>query len=386
MSKWETVKLRKICEIVTGSTPSTLKQEYWDGSFYWVTPAEISDGDYYIERTQRKLTEAGITSAGLRIMPVGTVLLSSRAPIGKVAITAVEMACNQGFKNFVCGEKIHNRFLYYFLKNNKHYLNSLGRGATFKEISKSIVCEIEIPLPPLEEQKRIADILDKASNLIDLRKRQLEKMDLLIKSKFIDMFGDPVTNPKGWEIQRIEELCEAIFGGGTPSKSNAEYYDGDIPWVTSKDMKSILISDSIDHINDKAVLNSSAKYIPKQSLLMVIRSGILKHTLPLGINTRVVTINQDMKAFIPNANINVWFMFYTFKMHEKSLLNNVRAVTADNIEFSIIRNLMVPVPSLELQNQFAEFVEQVEKQKVVMQQSLEKMEMNYKALMQEYFK
>ena len=242
-----------------------------------------------------------------------------------------------------------------------------------------------INFPPLEEQKRIADILDKASNLIDLRKQQLEKMDLLIKSKFIEMFGDPVTNPKGWEIQRIEELCEAIFGGGTPSKSNAEYYDGDIPWVTSKDMKSILISDSIDHINDKAVLNSSAKYIPKQSLLMVIRSGILKHTLPIGINTRVVTINQDMKAFIPNANINVWVMFYTFKMHEKSLLNNVRAVTADNIEFSIIRNLMVPVPSLELQNQFAEFVEQVEKQKVVMQQSLEKMEMNYKALMQEYF-
>ena len=385
MSKWKMVRLGDVCEIVAGSTPSTSKQEYWDGSFYWVTPAEISDGDYYIERTQRKLTEAGISSAGLRLMPVGTVLLSSRAPIGKVAITAVEMACNQGFKNFVCGEKIHNRFLYYFLKNNKHYLNSLGRGATFKEISKSIVCEVEIPLPPLEEQKHIADILDKASNLIGLRKQQLEKMDLLIKSKFIDMFGDPVTNPKGWEVKRIEELCESIFGGGTPSKSHAEYYDGDIPWVTSKDMKSILISDSIDHINDKAVLNSSAKYIPKQSLLMVIRSGILKHTLPIGINTRVVTINQDMKAFIPNANINVWFMFYTFKMHERSLLNNVRAVTADNIEFSIIRNLMVPVPSLELQNQFAEFVEQVEKQKVVMQQSLEKMEMNYKALMQKYF-
>ena len=88
MSKWKPVKLGEICEIVTGSTPSTLKQEYWDGSFYWVTPAEISDGDYYIERTQRKLTEAGISSAGLRIMPVGTVLLSSRAPIGKVAITA----------------------------------------------------------------------------------------------------------------------------------------------------------------------------------------------------------------------------------------------------------------------------------------------------------
>lgn len=388
MSKWKMVKLGEVCKKITDGShnpPNGVGQSQYlmlssknveNGRITLVEPRYLSEEDFKFEN---KRTE--IEADDILLTIVGT--------IGRVALVPKELKhiTLQRSVAVLKPERKHliSKYLMYVLQSMEKSVNQKARGVAQKGIYLSQVNKLEIPLPPLEEQKRIADILDKASNLIDLRKQQLEKMNLLIKSKFIDMFGDPVTNPKGWQVQRIEELCEAIFGGGTPSKSHAEYYDGDIPWVTSKDMKSILISDSIDHINDKAVLNSSAKYIPKQSLLMVIRSGILKHTLPLGINTRVVTINQDMKAFIPNANINVWFMFYTFKMHEKSLLNNVRAVTADNIEFSIIRNLMVPVPSLELQNQFAEFVEQVEKQKVVMQQSLEKMEMNYKALMQKYF-
>ena len=365
MSKWKTVKIKDVCEKASSNIAQKDIRDN-DGEYpIYGASGFIKTVDFYVQDKEY----IGIVKDG--------------AGVGRVMLLPPKSSVIGTIQYIVPNERVNAKYLANIL--TKLDLGKLYSGATIPHIYFKNYENIEIPLPPLEEQKRIADILDKASNLIDLRKQQLEKMNLLIKSKFIDMFGDPVTNPKGWQVQRIEELCEAIFGGGTPSKSHAEYYDGDIPWVTSKDMKSILISDSIDHINDKAVLNSSAKYIPKQSLLMVIRSGILKHTLPLGINTRVVTINQDMKAFIPNANINVWFMFYTFKMHEKSLLNNVRAVTADNIEFSIIRNLMVPVPSLELQNQFAEFVEQVEKQKVVMQQSLEKMEMNYKALMQEYF-
>ena len=371
MSKWKTVKLGDICEILDSQRIPVTAANRKAGIYPYYGANGVQDyvNGYIFDDELVLLAEDG-GNFGSKDRPIAY-RVSGKCWVNNHAHVLKPKA------------GLNVDYLCYSLMF--YDVSDIVNGATRQKLNQAAMRKMQIPLPPLEEQKRISDILDKASNLIDLRKQQLEKMNLLIKSKFIDMFGDPVTNPKGWEVQRIEELCEAIFGGGTPSKSHAEYYDGDIPWVTSKDMKSILISDSIDHINDKAVLNSSAKYIPKQSLLMVIRSGILKHTLPLGINTRVVTINQDMKAFIPNANINVWFMFYTFKMHEKSLLNNVRAVTADNIEFSIIRNLMVPVPSLELQNQFAEFVEQVEKQKVVMQQSLEKMEMNYKALMQEYF-
>ena len=385
MSKWKMVRLGDVCEIVAGSTPSTSKQEYWDGSFYWVTPAEISDGDYYIERTQRKLTEAGISSAGLRLMPVGTVLLSSRAPIGKVAITAVEMACNQGFKNFVCGEKIHNRFLYYFLKNNKHYLNSLGRGATFKEISKSIVCEVEIPLPPLEEQKHIADILDKASNLIGLRKQQLEKMDLLIKSKFIDMFGNPVTNPKGWEGKKIEDIAEVKIGPFGSLLHLEDYVENGHPLINP----SHILNESITYDSKKTITDEKYKEMKPYHLQIndivlgrrgeIGRCAIVKQNgFMCGTGSLLIRIKNNCLPIIMQKIIS----HPSFKefLKDKSV-----GVTMDNLNAGTISNLKIFLPPIELQNQFAEFVEQVEKQKAVMQQSLEKMEMNYKALMQEYF-
>ena len=141
MGKWEMVRLGDVCEIVSGTTPSTNKPELWDGEIKWITPAEISDESYYISDTERHISQ----KAGLKIMPVGTVLLSSRAPIGKVAIAGAEMCCNQGFKNLICSVAVHNRYLYRYLKNQTEYLNSLGRGATFKEISKTVVEQIELP-------------------------------------------------------------------------------------------------------------------------------------------------------------------------------------------------------------------------------------------------
>lgn len=153
-------------------------------------------------------------------------------------------------------------------------------------------------------------------------------------------------NEKGWEVKSVAGVCERILGGGTPSKQKPEYYAGNIPWVTPKDMKSILISDSIDHVSEEAIANSSAKPIPPRSILMVIRSGILKRMLPVALNTVSVTINQDMKAFIPNKNVTTEYLLYFFIMVQKDILKNVRAVTADNIEFGVIRKLQVPLPPL----------------------------------------
>ena len=270
------------------------------------------------------------------------------------------------------------KYLYYCLLNSR--IPNTGYNRHFKWLK-----EIQIMICPIEKQKKIIDILDKAKSLIDLRKKQIEKMDLLIKSKFIEMFGDPVTNPKGWERTEIVRICEKIAGGGTPSKSQPDYYTGKIPWVTPKDMKKTLINDSIDHITEEAINNSSTKIIPKGSLLMVIRSGILKKTLPIAITIVPVSINQDMKAFIVNAKVNVWFLYYTLKILEPVLLSKVRGVTADNIEFDVIKNLRIPLPPLPLQSQFASFVEVIENQKNLLEQGLDKMEINYKSLMEEYF-
>ena len=156
---WETKKLGEVAEIVGGSTPKTNESSFWDGEFCWVTPAELGNNKY-ISSTNRMITDAGVKNAHLQLLPIGTVLLSSRAPIGKLAITKVAMYCNQGFKNLVCSDKLYNEFAYWFLCYSKDYLNSLGTGATFKEISKRVVEKVEIPLPPLPEQEQIVARLD----------------------------------------------------------------------------------------------------------------------------------------------------------------------------------------------------------------------------------
>ena len=202
------VKLGDVCTIVSGTTPKSTQPEYWDGDLNWITPAELTEESNVIYESQRKITQQAVIDSSLKSFPAGTVFLSSRAPIGKVAIAGTEMYCNQGFKNLICSEKIYNRYLYHYLKGKAEYLNSLGRGATFKEISKAIVENIEIPLPPLAEQRKIAAVLDKVSDLIAKRRQQLTKLDELIKARFVEMFGDPVQNTRGWVKKCLEARCK----------------------------------------------------------------------------------------------------------------------------------------------------------------------------------
>ena len=152
--KEEWRRIGDVGTILTGSTPKTSEPSFWDGDLKWIAPAELTSESYIINDTERKITEAGRRSCSLNLLKPGVVLLSSRAPIGKVGIVGSEMYCNQGFKNIECGPELNNVFLYVLLKNNGEYLNSLGRGATFKEISAKIVENIRIPVPPLDRQEQ----------------------------------------------------------------------------------------------------------------------------------------------------------------------------------------------------------------------------------------
>ncbi len=212
MSSWPTVRLEDCTEIVSGATPSTSESAYWDGDVCWATPKDLSELDgAYISDTPRKITRGGLQSCAATVLPPESVLFSSRAPIGHVAINTVPMATNQGFKSFVPKrERVHAKFLYHWLRRHRPYLESLGNGATFKEVSKAVVARIEIPLPPLPEQRRIAEILDKADALRAKRRAALAQLDTLTQSIFLDMFGDPATNPKGWPIKRIEDITECL--------------------------------------------------------------------------------------------------------------------------------------------------------------------------------
>ena len=272
-----------------------------------------------------------------------------------------------------------------YLRANIYLLENGFKGAGLKHISRDYISNIEIKLPDSTIQEKVVSQLDLLESNITKHKTILEKLDLLIKSRFIEMFGDPITNPKHWNTKAITELCENIMGGGTPSKSKPEYFEGTIPWVSPKDMKSLFILDSQDHITEDAVNNSSAKKIKSDSILMVIRSGILKHTLPVAMNKVEVTINQDMKAFIPSSEINPYYLLFYFKGIERDVLSGVRAVTADNIDFNQFKKRHVILPPKQMQDDFASFVQQIDKSKFAVQKSLEKAETLYKSLMQEYF-
>lgn len=184
---WEVKKLGEVGEIVTGSTPSTTDNTNWNGKINWVTPAELSNQLFY-GATKRRLTEKG--AKGLTLMPVGTVLLSSRAPIGKIAITTQPMCCNQGFKNIICGKHLNNIFLYYYLLTTLDNIKTLGCGATFKEVSKKAIYLYETILPPLDLQQSFSKKIEAIERQKELIKQSVKEVQLLFDAKMDYYFGD----------------------------------------------------------------------------------------------------------------------------------------------------------------------------------------------------
>lgn len=189
MNKNEWIEIKHIGTVVSGATPKTIINEYWNGDFNWFTPAELSNNSGYIFESERKISQEGVDSCSLQKLPVNTVLLTSRAPIGKLAIAGTECYCNQGFKNIICGTKVLPRYLYYLLLFNTEFLNSLGRGATFKEISKSIVENIKIPLPPIELQNEFAQFVEQVEETKTQVQKSLDEAQLLFNSLMQEYFG-----------------------------------------------------------------------------------------------------------------------------------------------------------------------------------------------------
>lgn len=379
-------KLGELCDVVSGGTPSRAITEFWEGgTIPWIKIGNIKGK--YVGEVDEYITQAGLEGSSAKILSAGTILFTIFATLGEVGILTIKACTNQA----IAGITIKNQsealtdYLYYFLKSKKSHVTALGRGVAQNNINLSILRNFEVPIPALSTQKQIVDVLDKAEKIIEARQQQLQKLDELVKARFVELFGDPLSNDKGWQRVLITEVCHAIFGGGTPSKSHPEYFTGSIPWVSPKDMKSLVINDSIDHITEEAIAHSTTNLVPANSVLMVIRSGILKHTLPVAVNSLPVTINQDMKAFVPNDTVKTTFLMYFFKAIENDVLAGIRGVTADNIDFKAFQKRTIIVPPLALQEQFAAFVTQTDKSKVAVQKALDEAQLLFDSLMQKYF-
>ena len=384
-------KLGEVCTIVSGSTPKTSVTSYWDGNIKWITPAELNEDTFYIMDSVRHITEEGKEKTGLSYLPTGTVILSSRAPIGKTAIAGCEMCCNQGFKNLICSDAIYNEYLYFFLKSKTDYLNSLGRGATFKEISKSIVESIEIPLPEVNQQKEIAEKFKKLEQLISLRKQQLANLDELVKARFVEMFGDPADNVNNLPASPMTAICQIIDGDrGKNYPKQEEFSDsGFCLFLNAKNVTAQGFSfENCTYITEeKDALLRNGK-LCRGDVVLTTRGTIGNLAFyDTSVPYENIRINSGMVILRMNKQVvSEIFFIEQFKMQLDSIKSRIASGSAQpQLPISTMNKIEMILPPIELQNQFAAFVERVSQQKQTVQQSLEKLELMKKALMQEYF-
>lgn len=379
-------RLGDICEIVSGSTPRTGVSEYWDGDKKWITPAEITDESYIITDSVRKLTELGVTKTGLSSFPKGTVILSSRAPIGKVAIAGCEMYCNQGFKNLICSQKIYNRYLYWFLKGSTEYLNSLGRGATFKEISKQIVASIEINVPDMGQQMQTAENLERVSSIIRLRKQQLQKLDDLVKARFVELFGAYPHNPMRWKTGTIRDVVTDVrYGSSRPAVDGGKY-----PYLR---MNNITYGGELDLSDVKRI------DVPENELeKCTVRRGdvLFNRTNSKELVGKTCVYDRDemmvLAGFVIRVRVNDLVLpeflsaFLNTEFSKRTLLGMCKAAIGQaNINAQEMQNIGIYIPPIELQREFVQFKNQTDKSKSAVQKALNETQLLFDSLMQKYF-
>ena len=361
---WEYKKLGDVCQVVTGSTPKTNISEYWDGNYPWVTPAELK-GDVYISDTARHITEEAIAHTNLTLLPIGTVLLSSRAPIGKVAITTIEMYCNQGFKNLICSDAINNKYLYLWLSGKTEYLNSLGRGATFKEISKTIVENVIIPLPPLSIQQSIVSELDKINELIHLKKEQLKDYDNLAQSIFYEMFGDPIVNEKGWEVKKLGEVAMIKTGPFGSMLHKEDYITGGIPLINPMHIQNFKAVPDKDFSISKEKAAELCNYQLKINDVIFARRGDIGRCAVISDKEAGYLCGTGSLFVRFERKLSSIYTMYVVRTTSfiKELVSKAKGATMLNLNSSTMENLRFPIPPLPLQQLFAQRIELIEQQK-----------------------
>ena len=362
-----TTKIKDVCVVVSGTTPKSTEKRYWNGTHVWITPAELTEDSFIVSDSERHITDEAVKATGLKPFPKGTVLLSSRAPIGKVAIAGCDMYCNQGFKNLICSDSIYNLYLYYFLKSKTEYLNSLGRGATFKEISKGIVEDITIPFPAYDEQIHIAKQLQKITELIALKKRQYRYLDDIIRSRFLERFGDPIINPFDYPIHELGDYIENLTSG---SRGWARYYadDGNAWFITIKNVKNCKITvDNMQTINAPDNAEAKRTRVKEGDLLISITADLGR----TGIVTKEIAnkgsyINQHLSCIRLNRHalepLYVAYFMESEAGKRQFKKENQSAVKA-GINFKSIQSLKLMVPPLVRQEEFLSFYKQVDKSK-----------------------
>ncbi len=385
MSKWKMVRLGDVCEIIMGQSPSSeTYNDTGEGLPFYQGKTDFGER-YPIVRMYCKLPQ--------KTAQKNNILMSVRAPVGPVNIATEKCCIGRGLSALFPHYNILDyNYLFYFCRSKEKEIEKLGTGSTFKAICRKDLESLTLPLPPLDEQKRIADVLDKASELIKKRIEQIRLMDELAKSLFIEMFGDPVENPMGWDVYLIKDLANpeknSIKAGPFGSSLKKEFYVTQGYKIYGQEQ---VISGDVDfgdyYISEDKYLELKSYSIKENDVLISLvgtygKLLIIPHIFRSGIiNPRLMKISFDLKRIIP-----IYFkFFFESDSVKKSLKEKSHGGTMDILNVGIIKMINIPLPPLSLQQEFADRIAVIEQQKALLQDGLAKMETAYKALMQEYF-
>lgn len=382
MSKWKKVKISDSFILQMGKTPSRNEPSFWNNPLYnWVSISDMNQK--YICSTKEKISPIALEKTGIKKVPKGTIMLSFKLSLGKVSISALDLYTNEAIMSFFPKNK--NEWNIDFLYNYFKWLDwgkKAQKAVKGSTLNKNSLGNIEIPLPPMEEQKKIAARLDAVSDLLAKQKQLLSEQDTLIQSTFYDMFGDPIKNNKGWKIEKFKELGTLERGKSQHRPRNApELLGGPYPLIQTGDIAQTgLYLDSFSQTYSELGLKQSRLW-KKGTLCITIAANIAKTSI-LNFDA---CFPDSVVGFVNNTSCNIMFIQIWMSFLQKILENNAPQAAQKNINLEILGNLNVIVPPLELQEKFAAVAEQIESEKSKIKSAIAETQTLFNALMSEYF-
>ena len=387
-------RLEELFDLQMGKTPARKNSEYWnDGTNDWISIRDLSNSSMYITLTKEKLSDIAIEQSKIKLIPENTVIMSFKLSIGKVAITPRPMFSNEAIMAFHDRkiEKISPEYLYYLFlgKNWSDGSNKAVMGIT---LNKATLSKVKIKLHDFVEQQNIVNILDKCSKLIVLKKQELEELDNLIKSRFIEVFGDPVINPMGWELPMIEEVVanekHALKAGPFGSALKKEFYVEEGYKIYGQEQ--VISGDATFgnyYVSEEKYNELKNCSIKSNDVLISLVGTYGKLLIVPEIHEAGIINPRLMKITFDEDKINTIYFKHFFQSEElrRTLAANAHGGTMPILNLGIVRKIKIPMPPLKLQKEYESFINHVDKLKVEVQKSLDETQVLFDSLMQEYF-
>lgn len=372
-------RLKDIFDLQMGKTPARQNMKYWDKSdCKWISIADLSRSEKYISNTKEKISDIAVKETGIRVIPANTVIMSFKLSIGKVAITADNMYSNEAIMAFNDKHVVEMlpEYIFYMFKYMRWDSGS-NNAVMGKTLNKATISEIEIDICSIKKQQDIVAILDKMDNILSNKYKNIYLLDELVKARFVEMFGNPVSNEKRWVTEAMHKVAPIV---------NYKGNIGNEIWLLNLDMVEAQTGRILEYI--MVPKNNIGSSICQFDTSNVLYSKLRPYLNKVVIPDRCGCATSEMLPLQPvQEKLNRTYFAYMLRNNEfVSMINEkVSGAKMPRVSMDELKNFKVPLPTLKMQNEFADFVRQADKSKAVIEKSLKELETLQASLMQKYF-